>query len=56
MFNLLLAYPTIKMPEALLLHASARPNTTVCTTEAITKFRWAVLLHLPENSDFGLSY
>jgi hypothetical protein len=53
---LLLAHSTIKMPEALLLHDSARPNATVFTTEAITKFRWMVLLHLPENSDLGPSY
>jgi hypothetical protein len=45
---LLLAHPTVKL-EALLLH-----DTTVCTTEAITKFRWTVLLHVPENSDLGL--
>jgi len=52
----LLAHPTVKMPEALLLRDSARPNTTVCTIEAITKFRWTVLLHLPENFDLGPSY
>jgi hypothetical protein len=44
-------YPARKMAEVLLLHDSVRPHTNVCTTEAITKFGWTVLLHPPYSPD-----
>ena len=39
------------MTEVLLFHDDARPLTSVHTTEAMTYFGWAVLLHIPDSPD-----
>ena len=39
--------PTRKMSEVLLLLDNARPHTSVCIVEAMTRFRWTVLVHPP---------
>jgi hypothetical protein len=47
--------PTTKMSEVLLLLDNTRPHTSVCIVEAITRFRWIVLLrppYIPDCEDF----
>jgi len=48
-----------KVYDVLLIHDNAAPHTNMHTTEAITKFEWTVLLHVPHSpnlapSDFHL--
>jgi hypothetical protein len=48
-------HPTRKMSEMLLLCYNTRQHTSVCTTQAITNFRWTGLPHPPYGPDLAPS-